>query len=115
MRNLYTTLFDAANPEQPVAQRSVSTTAPQALFLLNNEFVKQQAQALAARLAAEVPQDGPERVQRAYEVLFARPASDMETAIAEEFLSQAADRQEGWIDYAQLLLCSNEFFLCQLG
>ena len=110
MRNLYTTLFDAANPEQPVAQRSVSTTAPQALFLLNNEFVKQQAQALAARLAAEVPQDGPERVQRAYEVLFARPASDMETAIAEEFLSQAADRQEGWIDYAQLLLCSNEFF-----
>mgnify|MGYP002526803694 CR=1 FL=1 len=49
-RNVYATLFDAANPEQPVAQRTVSTTAPQALFLLNNEFVKQQSQALAQRL-----------------------------------------------------------------
>ena len=109
-RNVYATLFDAANPEQPVAQRTVSTTAPQALFLLNNEFVKQQSQALAQRLEKEVPQDGPERIHRAYEVLFARPPSSAELSIGEEFLSQAAERQTGWIDYTQLLLCSNEFF-----
>jgi len=109
-RNVYATLFDAANPEQCVEQRAVSTTAPQALFLLNNEFVKQQAQALATRLEKEITQDGSPRVQRAYELLFARPASPAEISIAEEFLFQASSRQTGWVDYAHLLLCSNGFF-----
>ena len=48
-------LFDCATPEQSVAQRSVSTTAPQALFFLNSAVVKQQSAALAARLEVEVP------------------------------------------------------------
>lgn len=109
-RNAYAMLFDCANPEQPVAQRDISTTAPQALFLLNNEFVKQQAQALVRRLENESPNDGSERIQRAYQLLFARPASEVEEAIAEQFLSQAPDREQGWFDFAHLLLCSNEFF-----
>ena len=102
-------LFDCANPEQAVAQRSVSTTAPQALFLLNNGFVKQQARAVAARLALEVPRDGPARVLRAYELLFARPPTADELAIAEAFITEAPDRQQGWNEYAQLLLVSNQF------
>ncbi|GIS61318.1 MAG: hypothetical protein CM1200mP2_35430 [Planctomycetaceae bacterium] len=57
-RNDYAMLFDCANPEQVVAQRSVSITAPQALFLLNNTFVKQQAKALAARVSEEVQRAG---------------------------------------------------------
>lgn len=109
-RNAYATLFDAANPEQCVERRAVSTTAPQALFLLNSEFVKRSARALAARLAKGVPADGPQRIQLAYRLLFSRPPSSAEISIAEQFLSQAPDRQTAWIDYAQLLLCSNEFF-----
>jgi hypothetical protein len=109
-RNEYAMLFDCANPEQSVAQRSVSTTAPQALFLLNNAFVKQQSRAVAARLAREVPEAGATRVQRAYELLFARPATDEELAIGEEFIAGAPNREQGWNEYAQLLLASNEFF-----
>ena len=109
-RNDYAMLFDCANPEQVVAQRSVSITAPQALFLLNNTFVKQQAKAVAARVSEEVPGGGPPRVQRIYELLFSRPATVVELAIAEEFIAGAPDRKQGWNEYAQLLLASNEFF-----
>lgn len=109
-RNAYAMLFDCANPEQSVARREVSTTAPQALFLLNGDFVKQQSQAVAARLEQESPADGPERIQRAYQLLFGRPASDVEVAIGSQFLEQAPDRQQGWHEYTHLLLCSNEFF-----
>ena len=108
-RNEYAMLFDCANPEQSVAQRSVSTTAPQALFFLNSAFVKQQSAALAARLEVEVPLDIGDRVQRAYALLFARPASAKEVAIALDFIAAAPERQQGWREYAQLLLASNEF------
>ncbi|MBL96169.1 MAG: hypothetical protein CMF70_12800 [Magnetovibrio sp.] len=109
-RNEYAMLFDCANPEQAVAQRTVSTTAPQALFLLNNAFVLQQSTAFASRLAAEVPTDGPARIQRAYALLFARPASLQELAVAVDFIAAAPNREQGWREYAQVLLASNEFF-----
>ena len=109
-RNEYAMLFDCANPEQSVAQRTVSTTAPQALFLLNNAFVLRRATALAARLAAEVPTDGPARIQRAYALLFGRSASLQELAVATDFLAAAPNREQGWRDYGQVLLASNEFF-----
>ncbi|MBY0460477.1 MAG: PSD1 and planctomycete cytochrome C domain-containing protein, partial [Gemmataceae bacterium] len=38
-RSNFATLFDAANPDAAVEKRDVSTVAPQALFLLNHEFV----------------------------------------------------------------------------
>jgi hypothetical protein len=34
----------------------------------------------------------------------------VELAIAEEFIAGAPDRKQGWNEYAQLLLASNEFF-----
>src|SRR5581483_12428477 len=41
-------LFDAADPTAPVDRRTISTVAPQALFLLNHPLAKEQAKALAA-------------------------------------------------------------------
>ena len=40
------TTFDFADTTQPCSQRNVSTVAPQALALLNNEFVHEQSDAL---------------------------------------------------------------------
>ncbi|MEE3373188.1 MAG: DUF1553 domain-containing protein [Planctomycetota bacterium] len=109
-RNEPAMLFDCANPEQAVARRTVSTTAPQALYILNNAFVKQQAAALATRLGVEHPMDDSARIQRAYALLFARPASDREVGLALDFITSAPNREQGWIEYAQVLLASNEFF-----
>jgi hypothetical protein len=107
----FSTLFDAANPEAPVERRTVSTVAPQALFLLNNGFVQDQAAHLARRLLAEAPCDDAARIDLAYRLLFGRPTRPGEVAIGRDFLALASARgtEAAWADYAHVLLCSNEF------
>ena len=56
-RSNFSTLFDAANPDQPVEQRTVTTVAPQALFLLNHPFSQEQARRLAERVRKASPAD----------------------------------------------------------
>src|SRR5262249_48309478 len=100
-RGNFSTLFDAANPEQSVEGRSVSTVAPQALFLVNSSFVQAQAQALARRLVEQVPGDEAARIDRAYRWLLGRPPRAEEVAIGRSFLARAAARgpDAAWFDY----------------
>lgn len=110
-RGTFATLFDAANPDASEEKRNGSTVAPQALFLLNNDFALTQAKELAKRLTREIPVDETARIQRAYQLLFARPAHAEELKICQQIIGQAgktgADR--AWVDLAHVLLCSNEF------
>ena len=80
-RSNFATLFDAANPDASVEKRTVSTVAPQALLMLNNDFVQVQAAELAKRLLREAAGDEAARIQWACQVLFARPARAEELAI----------------------------------
>jgi hypothetical protein len=109
-RTNFSTLFDAANPDQPVEKRTVSTVAPQALFLLNHEFVVSQAKRVAERLRQEMPANDGARIDRAYRLLFGRPVRPEEAEIGRAFLSRAARRgsDAAWIDYVHVLLCSDE-------
>jgi hypothetical protein len=102
-RSNFSTLFDAANPDQPVEKRSASTVAPQALFFLNNPFLTAQTRALARRLQAEAKDDAG-RIRRAYELLYGRLPEADELAIGLRFLAGSS-----WQEYAHALLCSNEF------
>jgi hypothetical protein len=54
--------FDYNNATSPISERPTTTVAPQALMLLNDAFVQDQAAALARRLADEFP-DGAEEPQ----------------------------------------------------
>jgi hypothetical protein len=110
-RSSFAMLFDAANPDASVEQRTVSTVAPQALFLLNNDFTLAQAGHLAERLAREVPGDDTARIQRAFQLLFARPASAEEVALARQVLTSSGKGgpATAWRDLAHVLLCGNEF------
>jgi hypothetical protein len=109
-RGNFSALFDAANPEQSVESRSVSTVAPQALFLVNSAFVQAQAQALARRLVDQVPPDETARIDRVYRWLFGRPPRAEEVEAGRSFLARAAARgtDAAWFDYAHVLLWSNE-------
>jgi hypothetical protein len=109
-RGNFSILFDAANPEQSVESRSVSTVAPQALFLINSAFVQAQAQALTRRLVEQVPGDDSARIERAYRWLFGRPPRAEELALGRSFLARAAARgaDAALFDYAHVLLLSNE-------
>jgi hypothetical protein len=110
-RGNFSSLFDAANPEQSVESRSVSTVAPQALFLINGALVQAQAVRLARRLIEAGPANDPARLDRAYRLLFGRPPLPLEVEIARSFLARARERGAlaAWTDYAHVLLCSNEF------
>jgi Protein of unknown function (DUF1553)/Protein of unknown function (DUF1549)/Planctomycete cytochrome C len=109
-RSNFSTLFDAADPELCVEKRDVSTVAPQALFFLNSPFVHAEAAALAKRLL-DASNDESARIDRAYELLYGRPADKQEHQIGMEFLGRrkTLGAEEAWTDYAHTLLCANEF------
>ena len=68
-------VFDFADPSMVVGRRNTSIVAPQALFLMNDPFVVEQAKHAARRLLAEPGLDDPGRITRAF-VLAAGPAAD---------------------------------------
>lgn len=107
-RSSFGPLFDAADSTAMVDVRTVSTVAPQALFLLNNAFVIGQAQALAARLGAG-NQDDRAKIDRAFSILFGRSADREEQEIGLAYLASSEPRESAWDAYCQLLLCTNEF------
>jgi hypothetical protein len=110
-RSNFATLFDAANPDASVEKRTISTVAPQALFMINNDFVQTQAGHLAARLLRESAGDESARIDLAYQLLFSRPALAEELEIGRNLIAQSGgpETETAWRDFAHVLLCSNEF------
>ncbi len=84
--------FDAASPDTPTARRNVTTVAPQALILLNGEFVEQQAHAMAERIAREAPGDAAKQIDLAYRLALGRAATDAERQVAAGYLAREQSR-----------------------
>jgi hypothetical protein len=102
-------LFDGPDCSAIVEQRSQSTVAPQALFLLNDPFVMELAGALAERVAREVPSAHDlARIDRIYRIAIGRGPSLDELEIARELLGKQPDA-EAWSRYCHVVLCTNEF------
>jgi hypothetical protein len=107
-RSNYATLFDAANPDASVERRDVTTVSPQALFLLNHDFVRTQARHLAERTRRDAPNGPGARVQRLFQILFARPATADEVELARQLIARLGEGEAAWQDLAHVLLCGNE-------
>jgi mono/diheme cytochrome c family protein len=71
--------------------RAVSTVSPQALALMNNEFVLQQANFFAERVAKEAGADKRDQVVRAFEIALNRPPNAKEMEWSLSFLKSQAD------------------------
>ncbi len=78
--------FDYANVSAPLGERPVTTVAPQALLLLNDEFAGQQAASLADRVVAEVGADPRAQLKRAYQLALQRNPTEREIDVAHELL-----------------------------
>jgi len=96
-------VLDFPNTEEACEQRVVSTVAPQALTFLNGEFIHEQAEAFAKRLMHEAGPDDAARVQRAYQLAYARSAEPRELQAVLGFLEKqraqiAADLPSGTTD-----------------
>jgi hypothetical protein len=118
-RHPYLTLFDGADTSATTAERTASTTPLQALFMLNAEFVDQNAAALAERLLTE-GKHHTARIERAYLLLFGRsPTAEERTAalayltkvsskLASAGLAPPEEERKSWSAYARILLGLNE-------
>ncbi len=79
------TTFDWANPQVVHGKREVTTTAPQALALINSDLVYGWSQVLAGRVLREADKD-PARIKRLYEILYGREPAKDELAKLQAFL-----------------------------
>jgi hypothetical protein len=78
--------FDMASPQQVHSRRDVTTTPLQALTLYNDELVFQWSQDLAGRVIREAGPDSNKRIERAYQILFAREPDRFEQSTLRSFL-----------------------------
>ncbi|RCS44767.1 DUF1553 domain-containing protein [Bremerella cremea] len=100
-------LFDCPDAATSVAQRSRSTTPLQALNLFNSTFLLQQADLFAQRLEEERA-TVEQRIERAFEICYARQPSAEELNASRTFVEQ-----QGLIPFCRALLNSNEFLFIQ--
>lgn len=78
-------IFDFAEPSLVVAARDVTNVPAQALYLLNNGFVRDQATAMARRVLAQ-PVSHEQRITLAYEYALGRPPNPAELDRAQKYL-----------------------------
>jgi hypothetical protein len=128
-RNFLTPMFlafDYPSPISTMGRRGSSTVPSQALIMMNNEFVNQQASIWAERVSAE-PSDARARIQGMFLAAFGRPASGAEVEDVGAFLSEqralhvgasngdagkhgaGKDDARSWADLAHVLMNSTEF------
>ena len=112
------TAFDYPTPLTTIGRRTVSNVPAQALVMLNNPFVLQQAELWAKReLAAGATTAG--QVGAMYEAAFARQPTREELAAAQEFVAEQAagygkpDHSRAWSDFAHVLFNAKEFILVE--
>ena len=80
--------FDVPDSNQSCPKRERSTTAPQALALLNASDVSAAAKALAARVQKEATSD-EERIANAYRLTLGRTPTAAEVRVSREFLADS--------------------------
>ncbi len=96
--------FDLPDQNQAAAARNVSTVSTQALTLMNNPFVLNQAQLLADRLEREAPGDVDAQIRRAYLIALTRQPTDAEMTIARDLIAG-----QSLADFTHVMMNLNEF------
>ena len=111
--NALLVLFDFPDANVTSDRRSVTTVPQQQLFVLNSDFTIETAKAFAQRLEKDAPSE-EDRIRLAFLLAYGRDPSEVEKRASQEFLRESRtarpmDRLNGWEQFAQALLASNEF------
>jgi hypothetical protein len=106
-------LFDRPDAQISCARRNESTTAPQALALLNSDFAHDTAAKLATTLTQKHGSDTRALISAATRRCLSRTASEAELTTGVTFIEKqtqlASSFQGALADYCLALLNSNEF------
>ena len=104
--------FDCPSTTVPVGSRAVTTVAPQALLLLNDGFVRKQAEKLSERVRKEAGQEPASQVGRAFSIVLQRKPSQTEMQLALDFLHSPSRKNttanQALADFCLALLNLNE-------
>ena len=100
----FMTTLDCPNPANLTPVRATTTTALQALALMNNEFMLRQAGYLAERVEREAGANPQAVVRRTFELTFARQPSEREAVAAGKLLSS-----ESLLALCRVALNADEF------
>ncbi len=108
-------LFDFGDAVTSVGKRLVTNVAPQALFMMNSEFVAARAGNLAEQLLGADDWSDTDRARHAYLAVLTRSADAGEVDAAVSYVNGFASRfsdatpQEAWQSYCRIMLASNDF------
>jgi hypothetical protein len=102
-------VFDAPKPNILTGRRTETNVPGQSLALLNDPFVHHQAKLLAQRITAWPNLTDEQRIQRMYELTFARPPSTAELERATAFVRSKSSDEDSWRDLAHALFQMKEF------
>ena len=111
--------FDYPTPFTAIGQRTVSNVPAQALVMLNNPFVLQQAELWAKRVLAVPNRTPAERVRDMYLTAFGRAPAKAELTAALEFVADQSadygkpDHPRAWADLAHVLFNTKEFIFVE--
>ena len=108
-------VFDFADINQPIAQRTTSTVATQALFLMNSPKVIEQARS-AADLVLKSSPETDKRIDIAFQNSLQRPPTAKEQSHVRDFLESSLsgnatpdDLRDLWARFIQTLWSTPEF------
>jgi mono/diheme cytochrome c family protein len=103
-------VFDFPDSSMVVGSRNRSTVATQALFMMNDPFVHEQARAAARQLVASRPADDRDAITIAFRQALGRAPSDPEIALAERVLGENNQSRElAWANLYHMLFASVDF------
>jgi hypothetical protein len=103
-------LFDAPDRNETCSRRFATTTAPQALTLLNDAIVLGFAKDFAGRVTKEAGNNFEKVVDRAFAIAFGRsPTSEEQQAMTSFLKNHKGSFKEATTDLCHVLLNLNEF------
>ena len=108
-------VFDFAGRAVVTGSRPTTTVAPQALFMMNSEFMWNVSQS-AGRMALQSASDDGRRLEHLYLQALGRPPSDSEVNRAVRFLEEykiQSSEIDAWQALCRVLFSSNEFVYVQ--
>ena len=100
--------FDFPTLPSCIGRRNVSNVPAQALTLLNDPFVLDQAKIWAARVVKTTP-DPERRLDDLYRTAFGRPPTGRERAESLAFVASRSDEGVAWAELCHVLMNTKEF------
>jgi hypothetical protein len=101
--------LDLCDTARSTAKRTTTTVAPQALTLINGEFVNEQARHLADRMEREAGPDEKKQIDFAYRLALGRPPTEKEVTLMRSFLAKSGGGRPAREQLARVIFNLNEF------